>query len=73
MFPVDLCQWGIHISGTANIFTDFFCKYFIPLHATGLLNKIKRSDKNSSIPKPILCVASFVIAIIVAVLIKVLF
>jgi len=45
----------------------------IPFHATGLLNKIKRSDKNSSIPKPILCIASFVVAIIVAVLIKLLF
>ena len=45
----------------------------IPLQATGLLNKIKRSDKNSSIPKSILCIAALVVAVVVAALIKLAF
>lgn len=38
----------------------------IPFQATGLLNKIKRNDKNSSMPKSILCIASLVVAFVVA-------
>jgi len=45
----------------------------IPFHATGLLRKIKRSDNNSSIPKSILYIASLVVAVVVAVLIKLVF
>lgn len=45
----------------------------IPLYTTGLLSKMKRSDKNSGIPKTLLYVASIVVAIVVAVLIKVIF
>ena len=45
----------------------------IPFQTTGLLSKIKRSDKNSSMPKFILCIASFVVAFTVALLIKLIF
>ena len=45
----------------------------IPFHATGLLRKIKRNDNNSSIPKSILYIASLVVAVVVAVLIKLVF
>ena len=45
----------------------------IPFYATGLLSKIKRSDKNSSIPKSILRIASLVVAVVVAFLIKLAF
>ncbi|MBQ8262897.1 MAG: helix-turn-helix transcriptional regulator [Lachnospiraceae bacterium] len=42
----------------------------IPFQATGLLNKIRRNDKNTGIPKTFLCIASIVVAFVVAVLIK---
>ena len=45
----------------------------IPFQTTGLLNKIKRSEKQISVPKAVLCIAAFLLAIIVAVLIKFLF
>ena len=45
----------------------------IPFQATGLLNKIKRSDKNSNMPKSILCIASLIAAFVVAVLITLIF
>ena len=45
----------------------------IPFQTTGLLNKIKRSEKHISVPKAVLCIAAFLLAIIVAVLIKFLF
>jgi len=45
----------------------------IPLQATGLLSKIKRSDKNSSVPKTLLYVATVIVAIVIAVIVKVIF
>ena len=80
-----ICYYIIDISkiGLNNELFENFSVYsqtliyvvtlIIPLYATGLLSKIKRNDKNSSVPKTLLYVASIVAAIVVAVLIKVIF
>ena len=45
----------------------------IPLQTTGLLNKIKRSEKSNNIPKAVLGIASILAAVVVAVLMKLVF
>ena len=77
-YIIDISKIGLGNEIIANISMYsqtliYVVTLIIPLHATGLLSKIKRSDKNSSVPKTLLYVASIVAAIVVAVLIKVIF
>ncbi|MBE5894772.1 MAG: helix-turn-helix transcriptional regulator [Lachnospiraceae bacterium] len=77
-----IIYYGIDLSGMGEG-NDFFANVamysqtlvyvvilLIPFQATGLLNKIRRNDKNTGIPKTFLCIASIVVAFVVAVLIK---
>lgn len=75
---IDISKIGIGNEIVENI--SMYCQtliyvviLIIPFQATGLLNKIKRSDNNSSMPKAILCIAALVVAFVAAVFIKLVF
>ena len=77
-YIIDISKIGLDNEIIANISMYsqtliYVVVLLIPFQATGLLNKIKRSEKHISVPKAVLCIAAFLLAIIVAVLIKFLF
>ena len=77
-YIIDISKIGLDNEIIANISMYsqtliYVVVLLIPFQATGLLNKIKRSDKNSNMPKSILCIASLIAAFVVAVLITLIF
>lgn len=74
-FFFDITKIGMENEIVQNI--SMYCQtlvyvviLMIPMHTTGVLDKLRRSNKECSIPKTVLCLASLLVAIVVAVLIK---
>ena len=74
-FFFDITKIGMENEIVQNI--SMYCQtlvyvviLMIPMHTTGVLDKLRRSNKECSIPKTVLCLASLLVAVVVAVLIK---
>lgn len=74
-FFFDITKIGMENEIVQNI--SMYCQtlvyvviLMIPMHTTGVLDKLRRSNKEYSIPKTVLCLASLLVAVVVAVLIK---